>query len=222
LNQNLATSQLTALRSQMNPHFIFNSLNSIAQLIASKQNEEGLEYLTKFSRLLRLVLEGSGQDLLSMKDEIKMLELYLQLESLRFDGSFNYAIHVDDDLDEEEVLLPSFLIHPVVENAIWHGLLHKAGERRLIIEFTKKTKDQLHCIIKDNGIGINSAPRAKKANQKDDIQHASKGLQLVSGRLDLLQQQHGIDTFMITQDMNDVERYGTGTKVTIQLPLIYE
>ncbi|MGZ5247933.1 MAG: sensor histidine kinase, partial [Flavitalea sp.] len=222
LNQNLATSQLTALRSQMNPHFIFNSLNSIAQLIASKQNEEGLEYLTKFSRLLRLVLEGSGQDLISMKDEIKMLELYLQLESLRFDGSFNYAIHVDDDLDEEEVLLPSFLIHPVVENAIWHGLLHKAGERRLIIEFTKKTKDQLHCIIKDNGIGINSAPGAKKAEQKDDIQHASKGLQLVSGRLDLLQQQHGIDTYMITQDMNDVERYGTGTKVTIQLPLIYE
>jgi ligand-binding sensor domain-containing protein/putative methionine-R-sulfoxide reductase with GAF domain len=220
LNQDLATSQLTALRSQMNPHFIFNSLNSIAQLVASRQNEEGLQYLTKFSKLLRLVLDESGNNFINLKDEVKILDLYLQLETLRFDSSFAYTIHIDNSLDEEDLMLPSFLIHPIVENAVWHGLLHKAGERRLIINFIKKTEEQLHCIIKDNGIGIDAATVKRKEQLNGEIHH-SKGLKLVSERLELLQQQYGIETFMITEDMKDGD-FDSGTKVTIQLPLIYE
>ncbi|MGZ5190416.1 MAG: histidine kinase, partial [Flavisolibacter sp.] len=220
LNQDLATSQLTALRSQMNPHFIFNSLNSIAQLVASKQNEEGLQYLTKFSKLLRLVLDESSNNFISLKDEVKILDLYLQLESLRFDSSFNYTIHIDDALDEEEVMLPSFLIHPVVENAVWHGLLHKTGERRLIINFIKKSEEEIHCIIKDNGIGIDAAIVKRKDQLNGEIHH-SKGLQIVVDRLELLQQQYGIETFMKTEDLKDGD-FDSGTKVIIQLPVIYE
>jgi sensor histidine kinase YesM len=108
----------------------------------------------------------------------------------------------------------------VVENAVWHGLLHKNGERRLIINFVKKSEEQIHCIIKDNGIGIDAATLKKKDRMNGEI-HNSKGLQIVSERLNLLEQQYGIETFMITEDLNDGD-FDSGTKVTIQLPVIYE
>ena len=166
IEQQLAGLEIRALRSQMNPHFIFNSLNSISQLVASRQNEEGLQYLNKFSKLLRLVLEESENSFISLKDEIKILDLYLQLESLRFGSSFYYSIHADPGIDEEETLVPCFLIHPVIENAIWHGLLHKEGERRLIINFHQHHKGQLECIVKDNGIGIEAALQRKATTVK--------------------------------------------------------
>jgi LytS/YehU family sensor histidine kinase len=167
------------------------------------------------------VLDESNKDFISLKDEIKMLDLYLQLESLRFESSFNYNINVDDNLDDEEVMLPAFLIHPVVENAIWHGLLHKEGERRLIIQFLKSSNDGLHCIIKDNGIGIDAALLKKKNSINGEV-HPSKGLLLVSDRLALLQQQYGVDSYIITEDLSDGDTFRSGTKVTIQIPVIYE
>lgn len=220
LNQDLATSQLTALRSQMNPHFIFNSLNAIAQLIASKKNEEGLEYLSKFSKLMRLVLDESSNNLISLKDEKRILDLYLQLESLRFGSSFSHSIHISEELDEEETFLPSFIIHPIVENAVWHGLLHKEGPRRLIIEFLKQGNDQLVCIIKDNGIGIKAATEKKAGNLNGETQE-SKGLKIIRDRLVLLQKQYNVDTGITLEDLQE-DSIISGTKVTIQLPVIYD
>ena len=221
LNKDLSDWRVAALRAQMNPHFIFNSLNSISQLVASKQNEEGLQYLSKFSKLLRMVLDESEKSFISIKDEIKMLDLYLQLETLRFGNSFSYTIHADDTLDEEETLLPSFLIHPIIENAIWHGLLHKEGERRLIIRFIKKDKDKLICIVKDNGIGIEAAT-LKKRQQLNGEKQESKGLKMVKERLGLLEDQNHSSTSFKMEDMKDDNGYVSGTKCTLELPVIYE
>ncbi len=221
VQQQLMGLEIRALRSQMNPHFIFNSLNSIAQLVASKQNEEGLQYLSKFSKLLRLVLDESEHSFICLKDEIKIMDLYLQLETLRFGSSFSYTIHADESLDEEETLIPSFLIHPIIENAIWHGLLHKEGERRLIISFRKNSNDKLVCIVKDNGIGIEAAT-LKKQQQLNGEKRDSKGLKMVKERLVLLAGQKNVYTDFRMEDMKDHNGYISGTKCTLELPVIYE
>ena len=221
IDQQLAGLEIRALRSQMNPHFIFNSLNSISQLVASRQNDEGLQYLNKFSKLLRLVLEESENSFISLKDEIKILDLYLQLETLRFGSSFSYSIHSDEAIDEEETLVPCFLIHPIIENAIWHGLLHKEGERRLIINFHQQEKDKLECVVKDNGIGIEAASQ-KKAQRLNGEKRQSKGLKIVKDRLALMEQQQHTTTAFRMEDMKDENGFISGTKVTIQLPVQYE
>lgn len=220
LNCDLISSQLTALRSQMNPHFIFNSLNSIAQLVASMQNEKGLEYLNKFASLLRLILEESESNFISLKDEIKLLDLYLQLESLRFGSSFVYNIHADSELDADDTMLPSFIIHPIVENAIWHGLLHKEGERRLVIDFSKKNNEELLCVVKDNGIGV-AAARAMKQRSPAPGKQQSKGLQMVYDRLHILGQEYNTPANIIIEEVKDNGLAG-GTMVTIHLPVIYD
>jgi LytS/YehU family sensor histidine kinase len=221
IKQQLNSLEIRALRSQMNPHFIFNSLNSISQLVASKRNDEGLQYLSKFSKLLRLVLDESEKSFISLKDEMRILDLYLQLETLRFGSSFYYTIQADEELDEEETLLPTFLIHPIIENAIWHGLLHKEGERRLIINFQRKDKDKLICIVKDNGIGIEAATFKKQQHLNGEKQQ-SKGLKMVKERLALLADQQHVGTDFRMEDMKDVNGYISGTKCTIELPVIYE
>ena len=221
IQRQLMALEIRALRSQMNPHFIFNSLNSISQLVASKRNEEGLQYLSKFSKLLRMVLNQSEKSFIPLKDEILIIDLYLQLETLRFGSSFSYTIHTDDKLDEEEILVPSFLIHPVIENAIWHGLLHKDGERRLIINFQGKDKDKLICIVKDNGIGIEAAT-LKKQQQLNGEKQSSKGLKMVKERLALLDEQNNGTTSFKLEDMKDDNGYISGTKCSIELPVIYE
>ncbi|MBC7849892.1 MAG: histidine kinase [Chitinophagaceae bacterium] len=221
ITQQLTTLEIRSLRSQMDPHFIFNSLNSIAQLVASKRTDEGLQYLNKFSKLLRTVLEESENSMISLKDEMKILDLYLQLESLRFGSSFFYTIHADDALDEEETLLPSFLIHPLVENAIWHGLLHKEGDRRLIINFHKPGKDQLECIVKDNGIGVEAAT-LRRGQELNGEKRQSRGLKIVRDRLRLMQQQKEIESNLTMEDLKDDTGKISGTKVTIKFPVLYE
>jgi ligand-binding sensor domain-containing protein/anti-sigma regulatory factor (Ser/Thr protein kinase) len=220
LKQQYTELEIKALRSQMNPHFIFNSLNSISMLVAGKQNEMGLEYLNKFSKLLRLVLDESENNFISLKDEIKILELYLQMEQLRFGDSFAYTIHVEEGLDEEETMLPSFIIQPIAENAIWHGLMHKQGNKRLIIEFHQRN-NTLQCIIKDNGIGIEAAKKMKE-QRLNGVEQKSKGLQIVKDRIKILGEQSGIHTRFLMEDMKNETGLITGTKVTLEIPANYE
>lgn len=218
LNNDLTTSQLIALRSQMNPHFIFNSLNSIAQLVASMQTESGLEYLNKFAAFLRIILEQSENNFILLKDEIRLLELYLQLESLRFGSSFVFKIQTDPDLEAEDLMVPSFIIHPIVENAIWHGLMHKKGDRRLVIEFRRKNTDELLCIVKDNGIGVEAAKEIKK-KLPGSAKQQSKGLKMVNDRLTILGREFSTSSNVLIEDLGG-NGYPGGTKVTIHLPVI--
>lgn len=221
IQMHIAELETKALKSQMNPHFVFNSLNAIAQLIASNQNERGIEYLSKFSRLLRIILDESEHNFIVLKDEIKMLGLYLQIEAMRFGDSFTYHIQTDDNVEEDNISVPALLLHPLVENAVWHGLLHKQGQRRLIVHFKMISEDILQCTIKDNGIGIAAAKEMKEKRLNGIIQK-SKGVQLVKDRLKTLEQQYGKPTFFYIEDMNTGEYCTGGTMVTLQFPVLYE
>lgn len=215
INKMLAESQLMALRAQMNPHFVFNCLNSIQECIVTGKYGEASKYLNKFSKLFRLVLNNSGKKLVTIEEEKEVLELYLELEQMRFEKSFDYRIIIDGELDAEEVLIPSMLVQPYVENALWHGLMHKEGERKLLVEFRRVNNEVFECIIDDNGIGRKRSFELK-AGQSKAKRHESKGLAISKDRLDVLQRQ-GYHATVQLIDKEDGNGNSSGTTIIIQL-----
>ncbi|KAA0993806.1 histidine kinase [Dyadobacter aurulentus] len=215
INKMLAESQLMALRAQMNPHFVFNCLNSIQECIVTQKYGEASKYLNKFSKLFRRVLNNSDKNLVTIEDENDVLELYLELEQMRFEQSFSYEITVDNDLEAEDIMLPSMLLQPYVENALWHGLMHKDGDRQLIIRYERINDDVFRCLIDDNGIGRKRSLEIKEFNSKGK-RHKSKGLQIAKDRLDLLEKQGQHALVQIT-DKYDLQGNAQGTLVTIEL-----
>jgi ligand-binding sensor domain-containing protein/putative methionine-R-sulfoxide reductase with GAF domain len=210
-----AESQLMALRAQMNPHFVFNCLNSIQECIVTQKYGEASNYLNKFSKLFRSVLNNSGKTLVSLQAEKEVLELYLQLEHMRFEGSFSFIIKADAELDMNDLLIPSMLLQPYVENALWHGLMHKEGERKLLIYFKYLNENIFQCIIDDNGIGRKKSAELK-ANFSKAKRHESKGMSISKDRIDLLQRQGQHATLKIIDNV-DEEGNGIGTKVIVEL-----
>jgi LytS/YehU family sensor histidine kinase len=211
----LAETQLMALRAQMNPHFVFNCLNSIQECIVTEKYGEASLYLNKFSKLFRLVLNNSSKIMISLTDEIEVLELYLTLEHMRFEKSFRYTIQKNDELDTDEIMIPSMLLQPFVENALWHGLMHKTSDRLLTISFNKLGEDVFECIIEDNGIGRKKALELKEAQSKTK-RHVSKGMSICKDRIELLQKQ-GQHAGLQIIDKYDETGGSTGTKVIIEL-----
>ena len=153
LKQTAYDNQISALRAQMNPHFIFNSLSSIQHLITTGNKESAIKYLSKFSLLMRNLLESSIEAKIVLSEEISLLKKYLQLEALRFNNSFQFKISVADNLDAEAIEVPALLVQPFVENAILHGLLNKPGDDKLLEVRFKKQDEFVICEIEDNGIG---------------------------------------------------------------------
>ncbi|KXK43961.1 MAG: signal transduction histidine kinase [Bacteroidetes bacterium OLB11] len=149
----------------MNPHFMYNTLNSIQALILKQDIKNSNLYLSKFSHLMRKVLDVSGRDEISIQEEIEILELYLSLEKLRFGNDFLYKIIISNEVETQAIFLPPLLLQPFVENAIKHGLLHKKGEKQLIIRLEKETNHIL-CRIKDNGIGRKHSAEIKKTSTR--------------------------------------------------------
>ncbi len=215
INKMLAESQLMALRAQMNPHFVFNCLNSIQECIVTEKYGEASKYLNKFSKLFRTVLNNSGKKLVSLDEEKEGLALYLELEQMRFEQSFTYEINMDEELETDEILMPSMLLQPYVENALWHGLMHKDGERQMMISFRRVNEDLFQCTIDDNGIG-RKASFALKEQQSKAKRHESKGLQISKDRLDLLERQ-GYHANLNIIDKYDAVGNALGTKVEIEL-----
>ncbi|HEX8279550.1 MAG TPA: histidine kinase, partial [Segetibacter sp.] len=152
LQQQATQLQMQALRAQMNPHFIFNSLNSINRFILKKQSREAAGYLTKFARLIRMILNNSANATVTLSEDLAALELYMELESLRFDQKFIYKVQIDPDVDANFIQIPPMLLQPFVENAIWHGLMLKKGEGHLWVNIIHEDL-MLICTITDNGIG---------------------------------------------------------------------
>lgn len=212
----VAETRLMALKAQMNPHFIFNSLNSIQECIVSQKYEDAQNYLSRFSKLLRLVMDYSEKSLIPLDKEIEFLNLYLGLESLRFGDNLRYRIEVDPAIDEEEIMVPSLLIQPFAENAIWHGLLHKSGDRELVIRFVARG-DQIHCIIEDNGIGRMMSEEIN-ASKMSSRQHESRGMKISQERIDLLRSQTKLDTQINVEDLKGSSGSPAGTRVTVSLP----
>lgn len=197
----------SALRAQLNPHFIFNSLNSIQHLITKGDKENALRYLTKFSRLLRQILENSIEVNVPLNREVELLTMYLELESLRFNKEFNYKITIDNELDEHNLEVPLFLIQPFVENAIIHGLLPKqVGNKSLDISF-HSIDDMIKCTITDSGIGRGAA---KKQNEQKN--HVSRGISVSEKRLEILNKGKDKKTTVNYHDLPE------GTQVELFIP----
>jgi len=180
----LSDLEMKALQAQINPHFIFNCMNSINQMILEGNNKNASKYLTKFSKLIRLILENAEATEVSLKNEFALLEAYIQLESLRFNGDIKYQIQVDEDIDQENTYLPSMVIQPFVENAIWHGLRHKKERSKGQISISmEQDHNQLTCFIEDNGVGREKAAELQK---KTVWKSKSLGLKITEERLKLL------------------------------------
>ncbi len=211
----LADSQLMALRAQMNPHFVFNSLNSIQECIVTGKYGDASNYLNKFSKLFRALLENSGKPLIPLAEEIAVLELYLSLEHMRFEASFDYRTEVDEDLEAEEIMIPSMLLQPFVENALWHGLMHKDGDRSLVISFESLSEDMYRCTIDDNGIGRAKAA-ALKAARSSGKGHISRGMQITADRIALMQRRGQAASLQII-DKHDADGKPSGTRVVVEL-----
>lgn len=218
VGKKVAETRLMALRAQMNPHFIFNSLNSIQECVVNAKFEEAQKYLIRFSKLLRMVIDHSEQNTISLDQELAFLNIYLELESLRFGKSFEYHIHVDNELDPEEFSIPSLIVQPFIENAIWHGLLHKDGKRILNISFRVEKDEHLIFIVEDNGIGREKAAEIKSGKfMTNGFQ--SKGMKITQERIELVKLQTRFRPQIEIVDLKDEQGQACGTRVIVTLPL---
>lgn len=210
-------SQLSTLKAQMNPHFMFNALNSIQEIILMNNKREANMYLGKFADLMRITLDQSNKNAISLEDELKSLLLYLELEALRFETHFQYSIDVDDNVFTPDVLIPTMLIQPYVENAIKHGLLHKQGEKQLLVQFKLENQETLVCLITDNGIG---RKRSAEINQLRARKHTSFATGATLKRLELLNygKEHRITVEF--EDLKDERGQDSGTKVLLSIPIM--
>jgi sensor histidine kinase YesM len=201
-----------ALRAQMNPHFIFNCLNSIQDFIGSNDAASATAYLGKFARLVRLALHSSVDGLHSLREEIEMLENYLALEQLRFKGRFEYKIHVSPEINTDEISLPPILIQPFVENAIVHGMKNKKGDGKIEVTFSKNG-NTLIVTVADNGTGITISHQPIT-----DTGHKSVGMRLTQRRLGMLSGQEN-ERVVSHENLTDVHGVVIGSIVRVEIPV---
>jgi ligand-binding sensor domain-containing protein len=212
----IAEVEMQSLRAQMNPHFIFNSLNSINTFILKNKTEAASDYLNKFARLIRAVLNNAKHKLVCLEDELDALKIYLELEQLRFDNRFDFFIKKDKFLDTNRVYVPPLLLQPYVENAVWHGLLHKETRGKIEIS-AQKNGQHILFKIQDNGVG-----REKAAEFKSNFtpQNKSVGMSITADRIAIIKSLYRSDAKISITDLHDHNHQPTGTKITIMLPLI--
>jgi tetratricopeptide (TPR) repeat protein len=207
-NQLLA---LKSLRSQMNPHFIFNALNSVNHFIAQQDERTANKFLSEFSQLMRLVMENSQEDFIPLTKEQEILSLYLKLEHYRFRDKFEYEIKIDDSIDPESIQVPPMLIQPYIENAVWHGLRYKETKGKLLLHFHKENS-HLVVDINDDGIGRKRSAELKTANQK---KHNSTGIRNIQERLAIINKVYKTTYRVSIEDASA----GSGTRVSIHFPV---
>ena len=219
LQQQTTELEMQALRAQMNPHFIFNSLNSINRFILQNNRTQASEYLTKFSRLVRLILQNSQSPLIPLESELEALQLYLDLEAVRFNDHFHYSIQLDDRLEVSSLKVPPLIIQPYAENAIWHGLMHKEEKGHLQIKLYEE-EDMLYCRINDDGVGRKKAVELKS---KSASTHKSMGMQITANRIAMLQKGKGIKNTQIEiTDLLFADGTAAGTEVLLKIPVCYD
>jgi LytS/YehU family sensor histidine kinase len=213
----LGELEMQVLRTQMNPHFIFNSLNSINRFILQSDRLQASEYLTQFSNLVRRILQDSQSKMITMQRELESLELYLSLEALRFDNHFSYSITVDPDLDISTVNVPPLVIQPYTENAVWHGLLHKTEKGILKIEIAPE-QGFLLIKISDDGIGRKQAGQLAEQHAGS---HKSMGIGITSQRIEMAHDDVRVTSVTIN-DLIDANGDPCGTQVILKLPLSHD
>jgi sensor histidine kinase YesM len=208
--------ELKALRSQMNPHFIFNSLNSIQHYIFHTKSDEAIKYLSKFARLVRIILNNSNKPTVTVGEDLEALKLYLELEQMRFEDKFDYEIIIDPSVDADYDIMPPLLTQPYVENAILHGLNPKPEKGKLTITFSSKN-NFLICTITDNGIGREKAAEIKRTMPVS--KHKSLGMKITEDRLRILNEVNNSKLSVTITDLKDENGNALGTKVELYVPL---
>lgn len=212
-------SELHALRSQMNPHFIFNTLSSIQSFITKNSSKDAVHYLSKFSKLMRGTLENTKKQKIAIKDEIEILELYMDLEKLRLNDKFEYQIIVTDEIDIQFEEIPPMLLQPYIENAIWHGISHKKDKGIIKISFSLEHENLLKCTVEDDGIGRNKSIEMNKNNlDKKEKKNISLGMSITKERLEII---NSLKDSKLNINIIDLEENNIpmGTKIELFIPL---
>ncbi|HNU32005.1 MAG TPA: tetratricopeptide repeat protein [Bacteroidia bacterium] len=214
LQNQLSEMRLEALRSQMNPHFIFNALNSINRYIIRSDRETASEYLIKFSKLMRLILENSKSSFIPLANELEALKLYVEMELLRFDNKFDFNINIASDVLQEKTQIPPMVLQPFIENAIWHGLMNKKEKGTITVSVESKSVDKLFVVIEDNGVG-----RQKAGEQRSQHANTGKsfGMQITRDRLAGI---NGTDKQFRIIDLTDNNNNPAGTRVELEITTI--
>lgn len=207
-NMQVADTEMKALRAQMNPHFIFNSINSIGDYFLKNNDGTATEYTAKFAKLMRMILENSEKKEVTIDEDLQALELYLQLEQLRMNHKFAYSITVDESIDKHNTFIPPLLLQPFVENSIWHGIDKKQGSGSIGVTIATQG-NMLKCVVKDDGIGKAALQVNTPANQVNK----SFGLNITKSRIDILNRQKKVNAGV------KITFVDNGTTVELLLPL---
>lgn len=214
LEKKMFELEQTALRAQMNPHFIFNCLNSVQRFIISNDAEGANEYLSTFANLIRQTLENSGKKLIPLKDELRYLETYIKMEQLRSNNKFDYQITISPEIDQTETSIPNMIVQPYIENSIHHGMIHPNG-RKGLIKLDISQNNKLNFVIDDNGTGIKN----KNAKQLNRDEHNSMGGAITEKRIDIYNSLHQDKIELEVFDKSATESQETGTIVILKFPL---
>lgn len=218
LQRELAESRLNALRSQMDPHFIFNAITTIQHFILNNEKLAALSYLDELSNLIRKFLEHARRPRISLTEELELLIAYINLESMRFSDKFGFMINVGSDIDTDAIEIPSMLIQPYVENAIKHGLMHKTEYGSLSIDISLN-ENVLICVVEDDGIG---REKSKEINKWRENAHNSIGMEVTRERLEILNVTYNRNFNVEVIDLFEEDAEAAGTKVIIYIPVEIE
>lgn len=218
IEKRIANLELQALRAQMNPHFLFNTVSSIQYFITANDSRSALKYLSKFAKLMRSIMENSKKARIPLRDELVALELYLALESMRFKDKFSYRLTVDEELDKDFDEIPPMLIQPYIENALNHGIMNKEGKGH--IEVTINKRDAFMVVtVEDDGIGRKKAEEIKAQKRTN---HKSMGMEITKNRLEIINRLDHSDLDIEIEDLYDPANHPRGTKVKIYVPLKFQ
>jgi len=213
IEKQLFETELQALRLQMNPHFIFNTLNSIQSFILTNDTDKAVNYLGKFSQLMRQILANSRESYISVDEELKGLRYYMDIEKLRFDNKFDYSVSLDPEIDGEFMEIPPMVIQPYVENAIIHGLIHKRGTGQIDLNVSL-VNDYMLWVIEDNGIGRS---KAMKIREDSGLHRKSRGMLITMERLEVLNKINKDKFSVKVIDLKNESGEATGTRVELMI-----
>ncbi|MBC8767423.1 tetratricopeptide repeat protein [Arenibacter sp. BSSL-BM3] len=211
----ILTLEQSMLRSQMNPHFLFNSLNSIKLYIINNEKKNAVHYLNKFSKLVRKILESSSLKEISLADELETIDLYMNIENIRFSNEINFKVRVEEPIDEHTVKIPSLILQPFLENALWHGLSSKEGEKNILLHVSRENDKFIQISITDNGVGREASERIKESKI---LKRKSIGIDITKERLANFSKDFENSFQVEIIDLYDINKVALGTKVVLHIP----
>jgi LytS/YehU family sensor histidine kinase len=212
----ILTLEQNMLKSQMNPHFIFNSLNSIKLYIINNEKENAVYYLNKFAKLIRKILVVSNEKDISLADELDTIKLYMNIENIRFSNEIDFQINIDNSINLENIRVPSLILQPFLENSLWHGLSSKTDNKRIDLNVKKENEDFITISITDNGVGRKISNERK---QNKTLNRKSIGIEITKERLFNFSKRFGRMYELKIEDLFDAQKKATGTKVVLKIPV---